>query len=1112
MVANGTTQTASGSIYTNGSGTSGYALWALNGGTIVTTGPMSIGTNGSNTAAVVAQSGGTISLLTGTTIYPNGSNSYSLYASGAGSTINATGITTSTTGVGSNAVVVDGGGLVNLLGASTIYTNASSAAALYATGTGSTINVTGGSIFTSGAMSYGADAESGAAINLFGGVQVTTNQSNASALFASGSGSTIVSAGSIIRTNGQNSEGAQAVGGALVQLSGGSIATNGMGANGMGAFNGSVLSATNVTTTTTGYGAFGATSQFGSTLTLSGGSIATGGTAAAGLLSGNTPGTAAASIVATGLAIGTSGADAYGALVTAGSSITLNQSSVQTTGSGAAALYGLGYGDGETASIDATGSTINSASSYGIYTNNDLLNVTLSGSTLKGVNLLGTVNGGVLNLVAQSNSHLVGAALTEIGSTSNVSLLGGSAWTMQGASNLTNLTLDAGTLQFGTNNTTLAVANAILLGAGGGTIDSNSLNGTIYAPFSGTGFLIKASPGTATLFGNSNYTGATYIEGGTLLAGQANVFSPYSTMWVGSNGTMDLGGFNQTVAAINNAGVINFGPASTAGTILTVSGNYKGYGGTIVFNTILGSDDSTTDRMIVQGSTSGSSYVTVNNAGGSGAATIGDGILLIEVDGSSIGVFTLSGRVAAGAYEYDLFQGGIGTDASNGNWYLRTDIEVTPPPATPAPPTIPPEVTPEPIPTIPVEPTTPPVPTPEPSVTLPPISPPPPTPTPAPVPSEVPTDTPMPVEPTPSPGVPTPKPTPSTSPSSSPSASPSPAPTHRPVVPEEEVPDYRVEVPVDEAAQALASSFGLDELGTYHDRVGNGYVGRAWGRVFGVSDSVGYAGGDLLSRYDSFTQFGPQYTSTVGGLQLGADLLRRSGANGNRDTAGWYLGLGHAQAQVQGAYGGDAGTTTLDGYSLGIYWTHAMRDGAYLDAVGQYTLQDVAAASSMGQTLHTCGNSYILSIEGGAPPIALGGGFSLEPQAQAVYQHVALRSGNDDFGLIEYAPSQAVYGRIGARLVKSWSVEQRPQSAWLRLNVWDSFHAQAQTTFADLNGSNPTTLPTALGGSWLQAGGGISSQVSSHIGVFASVDYRRAFGASATGHGLEGRGGLTLTW
>ncbi|MGQ7147734.1 autotransporter outer membrane beta-barrel domain-containing protein, partial [Escherichia sp. SS-MK2] len=83
--------------------------------------------------------------------------------------------------------------------------------------------------------------------------------------------------------------------------------------------------------------------------------------------------------------------------------------------------------------------------------------------------------------------------------------------------------------------------------------------------------------------------------------------------------------------------------------------------------TELGDDNSATDKVVINGNTSGTTRVKVTNAGGSGAYTL-NGIEIISVEGESNGEFIKDSRIFAGAYEYSLTRGN--TEATNKNWYL----------------------------------------------------------------------------------------------------------------------------------------------------------------------------------------------------------------------------------------------------------------------------------------------------------------------------------------------------------------------------------------------------------------------------------------------------------
>ncbi|PYE86408.1 autotransporter outer membrane beta-barrel domain-containing protein [Phyllobacterium leguminum] len=247
------------------------------------------------------------------------------------------------------------------------------------------------------------------------------------------------------------------------------------------------------------------------------------------------------------------------------------------------------------------------------------------------------------------------------------------------------LDFEGGTLQV-TGTQFKQTARAINWGPSGGSFDIEDKDNTFTLSASqaltGRGPLTKLGAGTLVLTGPNTYSGATTVTGGTLVAGAANVFSPNSAFSIGADNNLDLNGFNQTMGSLANAGTVLLGKTG-AGTTLTVNGDYTGQGGVIHFNTVLGDDTSPTDLLHVKGATSGTGVVMVTNVGGKGAQTK-EGIKLIEVDGDSNGKFTLAGgkayqtgkqtTVAAGAYAYQLYQGGVSTP-TDGDWYLRSQYQ-----------------------------------------------------------------------------------------------------------------------------------------------------------------------------------------------------------------------------------------------------------------------------------------------------------------------------------------------------------------------------------------------------------------------------------------------------
>jgi fibronectin-binding autotransporter adhesin len=230
-----------------------------------------------------------------------------------------------------------------------------------------------------------------------------------------------------------------------------------------------------------------------------------------------------------------------------------------------------------------------------------------------------------------------------------------------------------------------------LAGTGGVNIGAKNLtitnaNDLFSGVISGTGGL-TVSGGMQTLSGVNTYTGGTTVSGGTLSVNG----SVCGAMTVLAGGTLQGTG---TVCDTSNAGIV--APGNSIGT-LTVAGNYTGNGGTLQIETVLGGDASPTDRLVVTGSTAGSTNVRVTNLGGTGAQTV-EGIKIVDVGGASNGAFALLGdyviqgqqAVVAGAYGYTLQKNGVSTP-TDGDWYLRSSL-INPPSApgsaaaAPAPP------------------------------------------------------------------------------------------------------------------------------------------------------------------------------------------------------------------------------------------------------------------------------------------------------------------------------------------------------------------------------------------------------------------------------------------
>ncbi|EHI5708799.1 fibronectin-binding autotransporter adhesin ShdA [Salmonella enterica] len=209
--------------------------------------------------------------------------------------------------------------------------------------------------------------------------------------------------------------------------------------------------------------------------------------------------------------------------------------------------------------------------------------------------------------------------------------------------------------------------------------------------------LTKLGAGKLTLSGVNTYTGDTNVQEGTLwLAGDGTIGEVGSQQAVnvasgatfgGSNGTtvngkvtnegtLVFGDSEETGAIFTlNGDLINMGTmtsgstSSTPGNTLYVDGNYTGNGGSLYLNTVLGDDDSATDKLVITGDASGTTDLYINGIG-DGAQTT-NGIEVVDVGGvSTSDAFVLKNEVNASLYTYRLYW-----NESDNDWYLASKAQ-----------------------------------------------------------------------------------------------------------------------------------------------------------------------------------------------------------------------------------------------------------------------------------------------------------------------------------------------------------------------------------------------------------------------------------------------------
>jgi outer membrane autotransporter protein len=308
----------------------------------------------------------------------------------------------------------------------------------------------------------------------------------------------------------------------------------------------------------------------------------------------------------------------------------------------------------------------------------------LAGGTIGGNVALGDGN----NRFTQSGGAIGGSV--NLGNGANVASvsggsIAGSLTTGAGADQLTwsggtitlGFSLGAGNDTAAFNNLTNANFSAGAIYTGGSGVDRLTLSNV---SVTGVGLLTQWE--SIALTNGSRVT----LDGNGLTLGDAGTGT--GTVSIDASSTLFAGnGVNATIApfiagqqvTLTNGGTIDLtNGGAVAANSLTIVGNYVGAGGSLKLRSVLGGDGSPSDKLVISGGSAiGSTTLGVTNAGGGGALTSGNGILVVQaINGATTapGAFSLARPLEAGAYSYLLFRGGVGSNAPQ-DWFLRSTLD-----------------------------------------------------------------------------------------------------------------------------------------------------------------------------------------------------------------------------------------------------------------------------------------------------------------------------------------------------------------------------------------------------------------------------------------------------
>ncbi|MGY6248177.1 autotransporter outer membrane beta-barrel domain-containing protein [Bosea thiooxidans] len=607
----------------------------------------SAATYGANSPGVWADVGGRID-ISGYGIFTYQPNSPGAVASGAGSTVTLTNTINRTSGPSSAGLLVTNAGTVIVTGSeiSTGYRVTGSnppvlqfpdaqigleAHGADVVGVGSQVLAENDRITTHGDGAVGVRVSQGGTASIIGGTIATNGADTVAAGGADGARSTDIGSG--------------------ITLTGTSVTTTNINAVGLHAMTGGTIAATDATVATQGQNAFGASARdAGSTITLTRSAVTTAGAAAFGVRAGN-----AGAVQITGGSVNATGSGAHGIAAINGGTLTASGTTVAASGAGSSSIYLAGSAP---STVSVTGGSLSAA----------------NGAIIRAEGGTGTVSisGGAAITPAVINGRLLLAQVTEdaVGTPSNLTL------NIAGIPALTgDIVVDPSTLTYNLGNSNW-IGNLVLTGPGN-TASAN----------------LTTSQWTGDLLADAGNSANVTLAQGSLWTGLAR---NATNVAIDANSAWNVTGDSNATGMVNNAGLIQFLARPGAYSTLT-AGNYTGSAGSrIGFNTYLGADNSPSNLLVINGGrASGTTSVLVANTGGSGALTTADGIRLVQVASggtTATDAFTLGQRVAAGAYEYQLFRGG---STSADDWFLRSNLinapttPTLPTPTTPTPPSSP---------------------------------------------------------------------------------------------------------------------------------------------------------------------------------------------------------------------------------------------------------------------------------------------------------------------------------------------------------------------------------------------------------------------------------------
>ena len=293
---------------------------------------------------------------------------------------------------------------------------------------------------------------------------------------------------------------------------------------------------------------------------------------------------------------------------------------------------------------------------------------------------------------------------------------------------------------------------------------------------------------------------------------------------------------------------------------------------------------------------------------------------------------------------------------------------------------------------------------------------------------------------------------------------------------------------------------GYSTVGTLHERRGENRIldlenmsddkGQIWTRIYGS--------GLNENGTDRF-----QYEGNLYGVQIGHDFKINKDKNGNDHLLGGYISYNRASTDFFDEYRAENGKISDSKYtgkgksesiSLGITRTKYTPKGSYYDLVGQVSYLQNKYNSRDDYSAKQNGFGLLLSGEAGKSfSISKNGNWSVEPQAQLIYQYLNTKSFNDGLRNVNQDNRNGLRGRTGVRLAYNGdNGNSRTNSYYAVANVWHDF-TKYDSKYTNI-GSDKIT--EKLGTTWGEIGLGAQAPLGQKSNLYVDTRYEHSFNNS----------------